>query len=446
MNSRFNITALLIATSASIAHSQITLSEIDSVLASDPVRGDSFGGPVAVSGNTILVGSFDNDEAGENSGAVYFYDATTKAELLKLVGSDTVGGDHFGCAIDVSGNIAIIGAYTHDTNGDNSRGAAYLYDITTGQELFKLIASDGEAVDLFGANVAIDGNYALVGSSLNDERGDFGGAAYLFDVSTGQQIRKFTASETTGGDLFGQSLAISGNVGVVGASNADNRRGALYVFDLSTGNELFKLTADDAEPEDQLGWNVDISGTTIIAGTIYDEPRSGWYGSAYIFDASTGQQVHKIFPNNPSSNFGDAVAVSGTRALIGASTDFDDRSGAAYYFDTVTGQQQFKLVSPGLGRHANLGNSVAFDGVHAVVGAPNTPLGDEIGVGLVLFFDADAECAADYSQDGNLDFFDVSSFLSLIGLQDPASDLNGDGMYNFFDVSAFLDLMNNNCN
>lgn len=446
MSSRISIAAIIIATSATLSHGQITLSELDSVRASDGALRDHYGSKVAVSGNTLLVASFDNDEGGENSGAVYIYDLTTKAELFKIIGSDTVGGDHFGCGIDVSGNIAIIGAYTHDTNGDNSRGAAYLFDITTGQELFKLIAPDGEPSDFFGLNVAIDGDYAIVGSTGNDERGWLSGAAYLFDVSTGQLIRKFTATETSSADKFGRSIAISGNIGVVGANYVDDDRGALYVFDLPTGNELHKLTADDADPGDQLGWNVAISGTTVVAGTIYDEPRSGWLGSAYIFNASTGQQVHKVYPNDPSINFGNAVAVSGNRALIGASREFDDRNGAAYYFDTTTGEQQFQLVASGLSRHANLGESVAFDGDNAILGAWNSEEFGESGVGSVYFYDADAECLADTIQDGSLNYLDISNFLALFMAQDPSVDLNDDSMFNFLDVSAFVDLVNNNCN
>ncbi len=54
-------------------------------------------------------------------------------------------------------------------------------------------------------------------------------------------------------------------------------------------------------------------------------------------------------------------------------------------------------------------------------------------------------CPADLNSDGNLDFFDVSAFLTAYNAQDAAADFNDDGMFNFFDVSAFLSAFNEGC-
>ena len=80
-------------------------------------------------------------------------------------------------------------------------GAAYLFDTDGGQQLFKLLASDGMAFDNFGRSVAISGNTAIVGAPGQ-------GAAYLFDTTTGQQIAKLAP----GGAGYGQSVAISGDM------------------------------------------------------------------------------------------------------------------------------------------------------------------------------------------------------------------------------------------
>ena len=56
-----------------------------------------------------------------------------------------------------------------------------------------------------------------------------------------------------------------------------------------------------------------------------------------------------------------------------------------------------------------------------------------------------AGCPADLNGDGNLDFFDVSAFLTAYNAQDAAADFNDDGMFNFFDVSAFLSAFNAGC-
>jgi hypothetical protein len=54
-------------------------------------------------------------------------------------------------------------------------------------------------------------------------------------------------------------------------------------------------------------------------------------------------------------------------------------------------------------------------------------------------------CPADLNGDGNLNFFDVSAFLTAYNKMDPLADFNGDGAFDFFDVSAFLTAYNAGC-
>ncbi|WP_156185424.1 FG-GAP repeat protein, partial [Crocosphaera watsonii] len=61
--------------------------------------------------------------------------------------------------MSLSGNMALVGAYLDDDNGTNS-GSAYLFDVTTGNLLQKLKASDGAADDRFGFSVSLSGNMA----------------------------------------------------------------------------------------------------------------------------------------------------------------------------------------------------------------------------------------------------------------------------------------------
>jgi hypothetical protein len=56
-----------------------------------------------------------------------------------------------------------------------------------------------------------------------------------------------------------------------------------------------------------------------------------------------------------------------------------------------------------------------------------------------------APCPADLTGDGELNFFDVSAFLSAFASMDPAADFTGDGAFNFFDVSAFLAAFADGC-
>ncbi|NQU24571.1 MAG: FG-GAP repeat protein, partial [Candidatus Nealsonbacteria bacterium] len=169
-------------------------------------------------------------------------------ERHKLTASDATAREVFGHSVAISGDTAIVGAPTAlDPFGIvDAGGSAYLFDVTTGNEVYKLTASDAESDDYFGSSVAISGNIAIVGAYADDDGGTDSGSAYLFDVATGDELYKLTASDARSGDRFGLSVAISGDKAIVGTS-ASGTDGAAYLFDVATGNELDKLTASDAE-------------------------------------------------------------------------------------------------------------------------------------------------------------------------------------------------------
>ena len=207
-----------------------------------------------------------------NSGSAALFDVTTGQQLSTLADPDAVGlgGMDFGFSVAIDGNMAIVGA--------PKRGLAYLFDVTTGQELFQLTASDAAAYDLFGDSVGLSGDTAIVGALGSH-------SAYLFDVTTGQQLFKLTASDAAAGDQFGRSVAISGDTAIVGAYDSDPccESGSAYLFDVTTGQELFQLTASDAAAGDFFGFSVAISGNTAIVGALDDDDAGLQSGSAYIF-------------------------------------------------------------------------------------------------------------------------------------------------------------------
>ena len=158
--------------------------------------------------------------------------AVPYAETAKLTAADAAANDQFGFSVAISGNIAIVGAHRDDDAGTDS-GSAYLFDVTTGNQLFKLTALDAASADNFGRSVAISGNIAIVGARLNDDGGANSGSAYLFDVTTGNQLFKLTASDAAASDFFGESVAISGNTAIVGAlfnDDAGSDSGSAYLF------------------------------------------------------------------------------------------------------------------------------------------------------------------------------------------------------------------------
>jgi len=332
----FPMVLLLSSLSATPVQAQET-----KLTADDAAGGDSFGGSVAISGNTALVGAWGDDDAGGISGSAYLFDVTTGDQLAKLTASDAAGGDLFGYSVAISGNTALVGAYGNNDAGGIS-GSAYLFDVTTGSQLAKLTASDAAAGDFFGWSVAISGNTALVGAYGDDGGGGNFGSAYLFDVTTGNQLAKLAASDATAGDLFGYSVAISGNTALVGAWLDDDggiNSGSAYLFDVTTGNQLAKLTAPDAAMFDEFGGSVAISGNTALVGAQWDDDGDSDSGSAYLFDVTTGNQLAKLTPSDTTAGdrFGNSVAISGTTALVGARFDDDagNFSGSAYLYENI---------------------------------------------------------------------------------------------------------------
>lgn len=342
---------------------------------------DIFGFSVAISGERAIVGSPSDDTVvGDLAGSAYLFDVTTGQELFKLTASDAAQSDRFGQSVAISGNRAIIGGHFNDDVGDAS-GSAYLFDVTTGQELFKLTASDAASNDTFGNAVAISGNRAIIAAHFDDDKGFSSGSAYLFNVATGKQLFKLTASDGAAHDHFGESVAISGNRAIVGASEENFRTGSAYLFNVTTGKQLFKLTASDGAANDNFGISVMISGNTAIVGAPYDDDAGNASGSAYLFDVTTGDQLMKLTADDAAAAdiFGRSVAISGNTAIVGAHGDNDagNSSGSVYLFDVTTGEQLVKLSASDGTERDYFGFSVAISGNRAIAGA----YGDDVANG-----------------------------------------------------------------
>jgi len=159
-----------------------------------------------------------------------------------------------------------------------------------GQELFKLSAADAAPEDRFGWSVAISGNRAIVGTRFAEAGElDSSGLAYVFDVTTGEQLFRLTPGDDSKEDArFGASVSISGNLAIIGAHGNKSCQGGIvcepgtaYLFDVITGRELARITASDAADGDIFGFVGIDNGTAIVGAPGNDDFGSG-SGSAYI--------------------------------------------------------------------------------------------------------------------------------------------------------------------
>jgi len=266
-----------------------------------------FGRSIDISGSTAIVGSQWHPNRLKASGSVYIYEL----EGINWVEKDILNSpqqrfkDRFAeSAISIDGNFIIVGAY-QDDQIDSAAGAAYIFEKSENawQEVVKLFANDGDALDRFGSSVAISGNYALVGSPSDEgplpQEINFG-SMYIFkrDISGTWilQGEKIQASDANACGYFGTSITMDENTAIVGApggrDHLSQQTGNSYIMKLVDGNwqETSILFPEDGVAGDWFGYSVGLSPSHIIVGA----NRSTYYpmntirtGSAYISQYDT---------------------------------------------------------------------------------------------------------------------------------------------------------------
>ncbi|HRR84974.1 MAG TPA: hypothetical protein P5316_08190, partial [Phycisphaerae bacterium] len=317
--------------------------------ASDAGADDKFGRCVAISGDYIIVGAPDKDDAGADSGAAYIFTRTDASwtEQAKLVASDAAAGDKFGSSVAIAGDFALVGAYGDDDNGSAS-GSAYVFlrNGDTWTQQAKLKPDDGAAGDSFGWAVSICGNHAVIGAYGDDDTVTGSGSAYVFfhDGDNWTQQAKLVAADPQAFAGFGLSVSISGDHAIVGAPWTDdggNDSGSAYVFERQGTQwaQAEKLSAANAETGAMFGHSVSISGDSIVVGTLYDDEGGNNAGAACVFHrrASAWIRKTKIIASDAAAGdqFGQAVCVNGDFAIVGSPYDSDSgtHSGSAYVYE-----------------------------------------------------------------------------------------------------------------
>ncbi len=339
--------------------------------ASDGAPYDNFGISVAVDDNTIVIGASGDDDNGADSGSVYVFTrdpySGVWSQAAKLTASDGEALGYFGQSVAVSGDTVLVGAYQDDDEGNDleDSGSVYVFTKPTSEGGWsdwndlpqtatnenyddkdrltaKLTASDAADDDNFGTSVALDGDTAVIGAPGDDDNGIDSGSVYVFVkplngwATTSTHTAKLTDRGGAAGDSFGVSVAVDGVTAVVGAHQHDDKgidSGSAYVFMkpsgtawITTSTWTAKLTADDGEAFDYFGYSVAVDGDTAAVGAYQDDDKGADSGSVYVFtkDSETGtwRQTNKLTedPGEADGWFGYSVAVDAGAhtALIGA--------------------------------------------------------------------------------------------------------------------------------
>jgi hypothetical protein len=312
--------------------------ETDKVWASDAAPQAHFGFALALSGDRLLVGAKDDDDAGLSTGSAYVFDrvGSNWVESAKLVASDADGGDAFGRSVALAGSTALVGAPSKDTLPSFDQGAAYVFELLgTWTETDKLTASDAFTSDFFGISVALSPSVALVGASAHDHAASNAGAVYAFERpgSAWIQMQEFHALDAASGDRLAASLAISGDLALAGADADDDHgtsAGTAYAFRRGSGgwSQLGKMLARDAEAFQLLGVQVDLDQNRALVAATGDNdacPTDPFCvsGAAYVFEfASEASQYGSCASSAPCNNadtHGGCRNSTGVGAVLAAS-------------------------------------------------------------------------------------------------------------------------------
>lgn len=343
------------------------------LFAADAQPSDLFGVSVAValSGTVAVVGAPLRADNGRSSGAAYVFrfDGATWRQEAKLLPSDGVADAQFASAVAIDGATIVIGAFRDDDRG-RATGGAYVFTFDGGawgpahpdhvgasMQRAKLTADDGAAFDQFGVAVAVRGTTIVIGAYGDDDRGDYAGAAYVFeqDGRTWTQKAKLLASDGGEGQLFGFPVSISGDTILLGAFADDDNgytSGSAYIFTYDGAgwgspdanvtdavNERAKLLPTDGANAAQFGRSVALSGNTAIVGANLADVSGLDAGTAYVF-VRTGDrwsQSQRLRPRDRAAgwHFGESVSLDGWLAVVAAVGDSGAGrdSGSAYVFD-----------------------------------------------------------------------------------------------------------------
>jgi len=263
-----------------------------------------------------------------------------------------IESDHFGSAIDISGNNMIIGAKApwidcDDCDVNKESGKAYIYKLMGNQWVLEADFDGNPARenDGFGREVAMSENFAFVKGGNMD-------SVYVYSNLNGYwSFHSYLCSEPI--DVlekefiqnFGHSIQVEGNTLMIGAptypvDGLQDRLGAVYIYELHDGNEwvykslLLNPNSVPKEEVNEFGSTIKMDGDYVIIGG-----KTSYIGGCLVYKYTGAKwvNIHYISPPDDivSHGFGISMDISEKWMMVGHSGDMDagKEAGAVYVFE-----------------------------------------------------------------------------------------------------------------
>ena len=398
-----------------------------------------------------------------SSGTVYVFERSPDgswSETAQITPDDLEEGDWFGYDVAVSGDTIIVGATKASAGGLSSPGAAYVYERDGGSwRLARRLAEPditGNLAD-YGWSVDVDADTIAVGARLATSPAHGRAFVYGRDRDGPGQWGRVAELQDDAWDSnasFGSSVALDGDLLVVGAENLDavqgsfDNEGGAYVFGRDAGGPdawgvLQRLHAGDAEPNDRFGHTVAIDGTTLLIGAQFrDSDLHYGVGRAYVFESPDGSagswtEVAALSgPDEPFAYLGRSLAIAGDLAVVGAKLGATSALGFERDHGGPGSWGVSTLVSPGDVPDESFSHSMAVGGGYLAVGAPDSR--------AIHVYEAPWSAPPDTDGDGIPDTDDICSAWPNAGQEDTdqngigdvceCGDQTGDGVVSILDI------------
>lgn len=325
-----------------------------------------------------------------------------RAQSARLGASpEPVGRHAFGHSIDVDGDVLVAGAPEEAMHA----GAAYVFSYDPAlawQQEHRILGPDSAQGSAFGAAVDLEGSFLLVGAPGAAESG----VAYVFyrdPVGGWEQRARLAAPDPGFGDGFGTSVALGGNVALVGAPY-DGDAGSVHVFDYhAPGEWRHRQMLTPAPQETGIAFGAAIAldrEHALIGAPMGNEPRGREAGLAFLYAQTAGSDwilraVLQASDARQNNHFGAAVAIGRREltdvpyAVVGAPQAGPRREGTAYLFTEISMRwaEVDRYSSPESTSGDRTGAAVAMRGSLVVVGVPGRDAGtaeDDAGAAYLL--------------------------------------------------------------
>jgi len=275
---------------------------------SDKTPYGNFGNSLVIKNDYIVIGAefSDANSTSKSAGAVFVFQNDGNdniTQIAKLIPDDSQENMRFGYSVDMNEDKIFVGSIK-SINQNVQSGAVYVFEKDSNNQFkqtAKLIGSDALNNDFFGCSISSWKDYLVVGACGYDGLYEDSGAVYVFsyDGKKYNEVAKILVNDATGYDRLGFSIAVFDDIIVAGAPNSkvdsNYKSGVVYIFK-NTGNDKFIQVAkiNGTQSSGYFAKSLSIDDLVLAVGAPFEDNTAQNAGSVYIVDLNQSQIIQGV--------------------------------------------------------------------------------------------------------------------------------------------------------